>query len=418
MKDINPGNGPSDPHNLVAFNGKLFFGVSSGKNAELWSSDGTSGGTKRVMSIESDPTGLSPNSLVSAGGKLYFGVSTSAKTVDDPLAAPTYSIYRSDGTAGGTTKLTDGGATMLVAGANLYLLDVVVNGSMGSGRVRVVAPNGSITTLYQSAPAPFGYTPSGIALGGKLIFSGVDRTHGVEPWVSDGTVAGTTMIKDLNHRSGDSNPDRFTVTDDAVYFVTAFAGTTIWKTDGTSQGTIAIRTAASSADTPYTLFGLGRKLYFNTESPGTWLSDGTSAGTVKVSSENLLVIGPAVAIDSRTFFYAVGFIVAEGSRRSIDYVCDRYTAGGDIRSTVGGSGSEDVHVRCDVYEFAGTEHERDGWNWKISARLWAISFKPFAVSRDRPEWVCRRCISGERAWIELPTEQAACWGPFGPRRGR
>ena len=43
---------------------------------------------------------------------------------------------------------------------------------------------------------------------GQLFFGANDGTHGPELWVSDGTAAGTTMVKDIIAGASGSNPVR------------------------------------------------------------------------------------------------------------------------------------------------------------------------------------------------------------------
>ena len=51
-------------------------------------------------------------------------------------------------------------------------------------------------------PGSFGSAPNGMdRLGGVLIF-GADDGSGDEPWVSDGTVAGTRRLKDISPLAG------------------------------------------------------------------------------------------------------------------------------------------------------------------------------------------------------------------------
>ena len=53
----------------------------------------------------------------------------------------------------------------------------------------------------QSNPAGF------MVLGGVIYFSAGDETHGWELWKSDGTAAGTVMVRDINAINGsDSGP--------------------------------------------------------------------------------------------------------------------------------------------------------------------------------------------------------------------
>ena len=48
-------------------------------------------------------------------------------------------------------------------------------------------------------------------IGNKLVFQANNSTHGTELWISDGTEAGTVMLKDIapGDRSSSSNPRAF-----------------------------------------------------------------------------------------------------------------------------------------------------------------------------------------------------------------
>jgi ELWxxDGT repeat protein len=66
-------------------------------------------------------------------------------------------------------------------------------------------------------------------------------SNGLHAWVSDGTVAGTHMLADLNP-GGDSDVRWFTDFHGVVYFATndSSNGARIWKTDGTTAGTVVV----------------------------------------------------------------------------------------------------------------------------------------------------------------------------------
>ncbi|MDO5969397.1 T9SS type A sorting domain-containing protein [Flavivirga aquimarina] len=89
------------------------------------------------------------------------------------------------------------------------------------------------------------------AFDGQIYFAADDssgsNTGGVdvgkELWVSDGTEAGTRLVKNLDGAGSNSDPNNFFILNNALYFQAYDLGTTsynIYTTDGTEAGTVSL----------------------------------------------------------------------------------------------------------------------------------------------------------------------------------
>src|SRR5204863_9204611 len=98
-----------------------------------------------------------------------------------------------------------------------------------------------VRTVLVPDTAPF--RPYGLTdVNGTLFFAGFDPANGTELWKSDGTAAGTVLVKDINPGSGGSGPDGLTNVNGTLFF-RAFRtnGPELWKSDGTAAGTALVR---------------------------------------------------------------------------------------------------------------------------------------------------------------------------------
>ena len=80
--------------------------------------------------------------------------------------------------------------------------------------------------------------------GYKAFFTAKEDTHGEELWVSDGTVDGTKMVKDIYPGSVSSNVQYITRFNDKVVFQAVGddeSGNELWISDGTEEGTFMVK---------------------------------------------------------------------------------------------------------------------------------------------------------------------------------
>jgi ELWxxDGT repeat protein len=377
VRDILPGPESSHPLGIVALGNEIYFAAIGAEGDELWRSDGTEAGTVLVRDVASGPGNSNPLEITPMGGRVYFSAFTPTEGRE---------LWRSDGTEAGTTRLRDvhpgtadslahqftaaggsmyfvaddgvnglevwraggpGGATMIgpasspgaaywpsdltdlggvlfftaddgvhgrelwrVEGTSATVLDLIP-GSTGSSAGSLAAIAGR---LYFGAVAPGSAPPNHfgepwasdgtaagsavikrlngapsasvvapIEFGGALVFRTDDGVIGYEPWRSDGTAAGTYPLLDIHPGPNGSAFGDFASMNGALYFI-AFdpTGPGLWRTDGTTAGTV--RVAGLPGPHPFQLVAAGNNLFFTTNDgvngEELWRSDGTQAGTV------------------------------------------------------------------------------------------------------------------------------------------
>lgn len=116
-------------------------------------------------------------------------------------------------------------------------------------------------------------------VGGTLFFTAAAGNKGNELWKSDGTTSGTVMLKDIAPGAADSNPHFLTNVSGNLFFV---ARSVLWASDGTHIGTRFV-SGVSGAVNLANLTNVGGKLFFTADDEvhgaELWVSDGTAAGT-------------------------------------------------------------------------------------------------------------------------------------------
>lgn len=249
VKDIQPGSsGSSDPYydeglTMLAIGDTLYFSATDGTNGrELWTSDGTESGTVMLKNLRTTPTYGSDPYLIGAGDN-FFILATS-NTNDNVL-------FFSDGTELGTIQITSNSEP---TDSQFPYYDDFYDILYFSGRTSTEGQelwktDGSIggTSLVKDIISGTGWSRPvpGVSINGNLFFyASGDPTSGGEPWRSDGTSAGTALLKDVNPGLPISSAKMYSNLDGTLLFTAYDSGSNnwkLWKSDGTTGGTVLVR---------------------------------------------------------------------------------------------------------------------------------------------------------------------------------
>ena len=299
----------SNPVELTRFGDAVYFAATSASGRELWTTDGSALGTHLVRDIAPGPDSANPAGLTVAGDRLFFGARTDGTGSE---------LWVSDGTEAGTMLVEDidpGPASSLslfvYAGMGPFGDRVLFAADDGTSGFEPWISDGTPAGTFRLADLDSGAADaffwlshpmiSGV-LDGRAYFYGFSDTVGYELWGSDGTAAGTVLVKDVDTQFS-SVPDleRFRWTEMAavgggVFFRADEAdhGQQLWRSDGMALSTVRLTDVASGSlrGLPYRLTPLGDRLLFTAEASQLsddhatlWSSDGTPAGTAPVVPE-------------------------------------------------------------------------------------------------------------------------------------
>jgi ELWxxDGT repeat protein len=297
VKDINPGGATSAPDELAVFNSKLYFRANNGINGnELHVTDGTDAGTMMVKDIRPGALGGSVALLSVINNKLSFFSNDGGGLGTE--------LWASDGSESGTVFIKDintGSASSVGAFyANLSgfkYFDGTVNDISGPVTEfwRTDGTDAG-TTLVKAinASGSSGSSPRNlITIGNQVFFYAYDDVSGYELWKSDGTNAGTTLTKDINPGNIPSSPEGNEIRgfNNVAYFKKSNGvnGVELWRSDGTEAGTIMVKDINPGAgdSNPFNFIVFNNFLYFIATdgiSNKLWKTDGTEAGTISLAA--------------------------------------------------------------------------------------------------------------------------------------
>jgi ELWxxDGT repeat protein len=246
LKEINPGNSSSiatEKGAMAQMGNVLFFSANTASNGvELWKTDGTPAGTVMIKDINPGTADSDPDHFFVLGNQMFF-------TANDGVVGR--ELWITDGTESGTILLAD------------------------------IRPGAS--SAFESFFLTLDFRDFYV-FQNHLFFRAYTSTDGLELYKSDGTPAGTGLVKSISPGANDGCQGDFAVLNGELYFVgfTSNYGGEIWKTDGTGSGTVAVTTTLNT--TPEDLTVLGNHLIFigddGVSGREPWISDGTEMGTI------------------------------------------------------------------------------------------------------------------------------------------
>jgi ELWxxDGT repeat protein len=300
LTDIRSATFSSYPWALTGVGGQVFFSAyTRATGTELWKSDGTATGTALVKDIAPGtfqyrygnyvPFSSHPRELTAVGGQLFF-------TAQDSVHGGGSHLWISDGTPAGTSRVQSQSSRaydLTAVGDRLFFVGYdEVNGhelwtsdgtAAGTSLVKDLYPG---TTIYQGYYGTYTWPNSSspqnlTGFRGEIYFTAYTPESGTELWRSDGTAAGTALVKDIVPGDQSAFPRELIVVGDLLYFVAN--GNELWRTDGTPQGTQRVVNLVASFHGSLThVNGLFFYVGNSTDGAELWKTDGTVAGTSMV----------------------------------------------------------------------------------------------------------------------------------------
>lgn len=327
---LRPGSGSSDPQNVTVIGSRIYFTADNGDSAagrELYEFDpalrdwrfgtGANDAFKRRANIASGSASSNPALFTVLNGQLYFRAQTSttagAENFEiyrwDPAVPATAPVVITNFTAATTViaNLTAVGTDRLFFTANDTTATTVIGNEL-----YCYATSGTVTALDvlagpdSSNPASLvSLDADGTGPGAARLFFQASQAAATplnqELFVSDGTVAGTVLFKDIQSGTGSGLPQNLYVhtrttagNPQVLYFSAASSATNqeLWSTNaaGTDVALLKEIRSGSNASTPAAFASLGDLVLFSANDGTTgvepWKTDGTALGTVLLANIN------------------------------------------------------------------------------------------------------------------------------------
>src|SRR5665213_1715541 len=256
---------------LTLASGRLFFSSSDAATGqELWCSDGTAAGTYLVADLAPGAASSDPQDITNVNGEIFFQANGT--------------LYKTDGSLGGTIALTAPGA---IGGAVGQLPTIALGNDLlfEAGRTvsdpRIWRSDGTTGGTFElDASANLRPISNFAVLNGLAYVVSRDSASHFCLYKTDGTDAGTSQVFDFGPTPSEGNLFNLNGT---LYFAGP-GGTSLWKTDGTTGGTVQIISFAPGARNVTDFINANGTLYF-LDNDHVYTSDGTTAGTIQLDGQ-------------------------------------------------------------------------------------------------------------------------------------
>lgn len=283
------------PRQGIVLADTLLFGANDGTGRELWRSQGSLDSTRKVYDLNTGDDGSHVREFFVMNNALYFHTTSTALRQEQLWRAPTDS---------------------------------------DEGELLYAWPYDPTLSLIDAEP---------VVLGNHVYFLASDAEHGTELWKSDGTAAGTALLKDIFPGSESSNIETMLLSGERFYFAAddSVHGNELWGSDGTEDGTTLLADTEEGEDSGYPfyfvdapmgiVFRVGNEL---------WISDGTPEHTsqldleVSLSPTQMTTLGNKIVFAGRTSGEGREPWITDGTPEGTLILKD--VCAGDCDSDVGG----------------------------------------------------------------------------------
>jgi ELWxxDGT repeat protein len=308
---------------------------------DLWKSDGTVAGTIKIktfgLNSATEPNGNTKGltafdirDMEYNNGLVFFTMTDETNSKID--------LWKTDGTEAGTIRLYEGCQSQIASYNNyIYYFIAGTPDMFGATPFSLRRHNGTTggfvknlaATSAANIPRFFGIVNNQLLFSadGTIAVNSNNVNSGMELWKTDGSAAGTVIVKDINPETPNNFPPgpfsagknsilyanegnfingvlsepalhkRSIIDNNILYFNAddGVNGREVWKSDGTEAGTVLVKnvlTGISGSDPAY-FYPFNGNLYFmSIDNPtngnrGFYKTDGTTIGTVLVKSEIL-----------------------------------------------------------------------------------------------------------------------------------